>query len=63
MKAKPDHFECAIVYLKVTKRLLLNGGYVNSDRDQHLASRIEELIKQCEDSKSFYNEFGNLKDE
>ncbi len=58
---QPDYFVDATSRLAYVLELLLNGGYVCSDRDQHLANRIESILLACKEAESYYNEKGMLK--
>ena len=58
-----DNFDEAISKLN-SITVLLYGGYYEpkSDRDLHLARRLDELLKDVEASKEWYNICGNLKE-
>lgn len=58
-----DNFDEAVSKLK-SITVLLYGGYYEprSDRDLLLARRLDELLKDVEASKEWYNICGNLKE-
>lgn len=58
-----DNFDEAISKLN-SITVLLYGGYYEpkSDRDLALAKRLDQLLKDVEDSKEWYNICGNLKE-
>lgn len=59
-----DNFDEAMSKLN-SITVLLYGGYYEpkSDRDLHLARRLDELLKDVEASKEWYNIYGNLKED
>jgi hypothetical protein len=58
---QPDHFVEAKSRLAMALDILLNGGYVCSDRDQHLANRIESILLACKEAEDYYDKQGMLK--
>jgi hypothetical protein len=34
-----------------------------SDRDLHLANRLQSILLACHEAKEYYNKFGNLKEQ
>lgn len=58
---QPDYFVDAKSRLAMVLDMLLNGGYVCSDRDQHLANRVEEVLLACKEAEPYYDTKGNLK--
>ena len=59
-----DNFDEAVSKLK-SITVLLYGGYYEprSDRDLLLARRLDELLKDAEASKEWYDICGNLKED
>jgi len=57
-----DNFEDAVSRLAAIKSLLYNAGYVVSDRDLHLANRIQELLLAIHEGRPYYDQNGNLKE-
>lgn len=57
-----DNFDDSISRIAAIKAKLINGGYHMSDRDLHLANRLQDILLACDESEEYYNEFGNLKE-
>jgi len=58
---QPDYFVDAKSRLAMVLDMLLNGGYVCSDRDYHLANRIEKVLLDCKEAEPYYDKNGMLK--
>lgn len=60
---QPDNFADAVSRIAAVKAKLINGGYHMSDRDLHLANRLQSILLACHEAKEYYNKFGNLKEQ
>lgn len=57
-----DNFEDALSRVAYAHSVVENAGYPVSDRDRDLARRLNELLKDAEDAKVWYDINGDLKE-
>jgi len=55
-----DNFEEATSRIQYAHSVVHNAGYHHSDRDLHLAQRLEQLILDIASTRNYYDENGNL---
>jgi hypothetical protein len=55
-----DNFEDATSRIQYAHSVVNNAGYHRSDRDLHLAQRLEQLILDIASTRNYYDENGNL---